>query len=84
MYFFAYEIKRIIPFDNDHVLVPNEIGNNLIFTYFYSYFGLIASITSILVLLPLNVVTLIKFKKFMKNKSQNNANRTEQRITRLD
>jgi hypothetical protein len=74
--FFAYEIKRIIPFDNEHVLVPNEIGNNLIFTYFYSYFGLIANVTSILVLLPLNVITLIKFKKFMKNKSQNNANRT--------
>jgi len=69
--FFAFEIKRIIPYENEYRLVQNNIGNHPIFMYVYSYLGFIGNILSILVLLPLNVIILIKFKKFIKNKSQN-------------
>jgi len=70
---FAYEIKRMIPFANEYILVQNEMGNNPIFMYFNSYFGLIINIAAILLLLPLNIITLLKFKKFIKRKSQNSS-----------
>jgi hypothetical protein len=72
---FAFEIKRMMPFANEYILVQNEMGKNAIFIYFYSYFGLIINIAAILLLLPLNIITLLKFKKFIKRKSQN-ANRS--------
>jgi hypothetical protein len=74
--FFAYEIKRMMPFAYEYILVQNKMGNNLIFIYFYSCFNLIADILSILILLPLNIIILLKFNKFIKNKSQNTTRST--------